>query len=122
MNWSNYPNFTEDEFRCKHTGKCEMRPEFMEKLQQLRTLYGKPMRVTSGYRDRTHPAEVNKPTTGEHSTGCAADIAVEGHDALRLVRLALELGFPRIGVQQKGGGRFIHLGTNPNFPSTIWSY
>lgn len=122
MNWSLYPNFSEDELRCKHSGKCEMHPEFMQRLQRLRDVYGQPMRVTSGYRDRTHPIEARKDTPGEHSTGRAVDIGVQGAEALRLIRLALDAGFTRIGVQQKGMGRFIHLGDNPAFPPGIWSY
>lgn len=122
MDWSLYPNFSEKEFRCKHTGKCNMHPDFMKKLQALRTAYGKPMAVTSGYRDPTHPEEICKAKPGEHAFGRAADIAVHGPDALRLIRLALDAGFVRIGVQQKGGGRFIHLGDSPDFPPGIWSY
>ena len=122
MDWTKYPNFTEDEFRCKQTGRCEMNPDFMERLQQLRTLYGKPMRITSGFRDPSHSAERGKASPGEHTYGRAADIAVQGVDALRVIRLALELGFTRIGVQQKGDGRFIHVGDHPGFPAGIWSY
>lgn len=122
MNWALYPNFSEAELRCKHSGKCEMHPEFMRRLQQVRDVFGKPMTVTSGYRDRTHPIEARKDTPGEHSTGRAVDIGVQGADALRLIRIALDAGFTRIGVQQKGTGRFIHLGDNPAFPPGIWSY
>jgi uncharacterized protein YcbK (DUF882 family) len=122
MNWADYPNFTPAEFRCRHTGACDMHPDFMRKLQHLRGVYGKPMTISSGYRAPQHPIEAAKPTPGEHSHGRAADVAVQGADALRIVQLALGLGFTRIGVQQKGGGRFIHLGDSPDFPSSIWSY
>lgn len=53
VDWSKYPNFSEAEFRCRHTGKCEMRPEFLAVLQAIRAEYGKPMIISSGYRDRT---------------------------------------------------------------------
>jgi len=126
MNWADYPNFTEGEFRCKHTDKCEMDAAFMEKLQKLRTAFGKPMRITSGYRDVTHPIEAAKEAPGAHATGHAADVAVVGADALRLVHLAVMYGFTGVGVQQKGSGRFIHLDdltVHDNFPRPmIWSY
>lgn len=122
MDWNSYPNFSEAEFRCRHTGKCNMHPDHMRKLQHLRSVFGKPMVVTSGFRDPSHPAEVRKQTPGEHTTGRATDIAISGPDALRLIKLAVDLGFTRIGVQQKGEGRFIHLGDNPTFPPGIWSY
>ena len=123
--WSAYPNFSEAEFRCRHTGKCEMHPEFMARLQRLRLAYGKPMKITSGYRDRSHPVEARKVATGAHAMGRAADVAVTGADALRLLVLATELGFTGLGVQQKGEGRFIHLDDVPGnvLPRpTIWSY
>lgn len=125
MNWSDYPNFTQAEMRCKHTGKCEMDPRFMQRLQQLRSVYGQPMTVTSGYRDPSHPAEAGKGTPGAHTMGRAVDIAVRGADAVRLLQLALQMGFTGVGVAQKGTNRFIHLddvapGTLPR--PMIWSY
>ena len=126
MDWNKYPNFTKKEFDCKATGENEMQPEFMEKLQTLRALYGKPMRITSGFRSTRHPNEVNKLNPGAHTKGLACDIAVQGADALVLIKLALEVGFTGIGVNQKGTSRFIHLDTikgDPAFPRpTIWSY
>lgn len=126
MDWRQYPNFTEHEFKCSHTGKCQMRTEFMELLQTIRHAYGKPMVITSGYRDKTHPIEAKKAAPGEHSYGLAADIAVSGVDAMDLIVLAYGLGIRRIGVQQKGtGGKFIHLGMGDklaHFPASIWSY
>lgn len=127
MNWSKYaPFFTEQEFKCKHTGKCDMNEGFMDKLLALRKAYNKPMTISSGYRDGTHPVEINKLVKGAHTTGNACDIAVSGADAYRIIQLATDLGFTGIGVQQKGSGRFIHLDDLPNstsFPRpTVWSY
>ena len=123
--WSRYPNFKEAEFRCRHTGLCEMQIAFMDKLQAIRTEYGKPMTIGSGYRHPSHPVEARKgTTTGEHTQGTCCDVAVEGADAVRLLQIALKHGITRIGVQQKGSGRFLHLGiggcglANP----AIWSY
>jgi zinc D-Ala-D-Ala carboxypeptidase len=123
MDWNRFPNFKAAEFNCSHCGKNEMKPEFMAKLQALRTQYGKPMRVTSGYRCPQHPIEARKAAPGAHASGCAADIGIEGRDAHRLLSLAMSIGFNGIGVQQKGSGRFLHLDTleGPTRP-TIWSY
>jgi uncharacterized protein YcbK (DUF882 family) len=126
MTWdSKY--FTENEMRCQcGCGRVGMEKAFMEKLNYLRTIYDKPMVVSSGYRCPDHPIEARKPSPGAHATGKAADIAVDKADALRLVYLAIEFGFTGIGVQQKGNGRFIHLDTcteKDGFPRpTIWSY
>lgn len=124
--WAIYPNFSKREFDCKATGENRMQASFMERLQQLRTAYGKPMPISSGYRSPKHPIEAKKPRPGAHSTGYACDVAVQGVDAVRLLTLALTLGFTGIGVQQKGGGRFIHLDTHPDAAHisrpAIWSY
>ncbi len=127
MNWNDYPNFTKEEFDCKHTGLNEMKPEFMDMLQKVRTAYGKPMIITSGYRDKTHPIEANKSRPGAHSTGQAADISVDRTNAYEVLKLALEIGFTGIGIQQKDSGRFLHLDniepdTKDFLRPTIWSY
>lgn len=125
--WDKYPNFSKEEFNCKHSGKNEMQHEFMKKLQVLREFYGKPLKVTSGYRDYTHPEEVKKPNkNGAHPTGKAVDLAVDRKDAHKVLELAMSLGFSGIGIKQHGDSRFIHLDTiedNPLQPRpTIWSY
>jgi zinc D-Ala-D-Ala carboxypeptidase len=125
MNWELYKNFSKAEFDCKHSGKNEMRPEFLQILQDIRTAYSKPMVISSGYRDKTHPIEARKAQGGTHSMGVAADIAVQGLDAMRLVNIAYTLGIRRIGINQKGGGRFIHLDIGDKLhglPQSIWSY
>jgi uncharacterized protein YcbK (DUF882 family) len=120
IDWSLYPNFSEVEFRCRHCGKAEMKPEFLAKLQELRLAYGRPMNVSSGYRCPDHPIEKAKPEPGMHATGLAADVAVTGTDAFEIVRLGLQLGFTGLGVQQKGVGRFIHLDIRKT--PMVWSY
>jgi zinc D-Ala-D-Ala carboxypeptidase len=126
MDWSLYPNFREIEFRCRHTGLCEMDADFMARLQELRTAVGRPLVITSGYRHPTHPIEAQKRTSGAHTYGRAVDIAAHGPFALRLITTAIEFGFTGIGVAQKGDARFIHLDdltAADNFPRpTIWSY
>lgn len=123
MIWD-YENFTLEEMRCKHTGMDGMQPKFMEMLQRCRALYGRPMIVTSAYRHSTHPIEARKDIPGEHSMGMAADISVSGRDALELIESAIYVGFPRIGLHQKGerGGRFVHLGASYDLPAGVWTY
>ena len=127
VNWSDYRNFVEDEFRCKHTGRVEMSADFMDRLQELRTEYGRPMLITSGYRHPSHPVEMRKPRPGAHTFGHAADIMVSHADAVELLGLAIKHGFTGFGVAQKAGSaRFLHLDdmepetTRPR--PAIWSY
>jgi len=128
MDWSKYPNFSASEFVCKHTGKNKMHPDFMARLQRLRTAYGKPISITSGYRHSSHPVEAKKPagSIGAHTTGRAVDIAVRGHEVYALVALAMQHGFTGIGLRQHGPTRFLHLDDLPNHTGQprpwIWTY
>ncbi len=116
-----YPNFSAHEFNCKHTGRNRMQAHFIERLQRLRTEYGRPIIITSGYRDPTHPVEAKKARPGMHSHGIASDIQCNGPECHRILQLALKHGFTGIGIQQKGNGRFIHLDLRETEP-TVWSY
>ena len=128
VDWENSKYFKANEFTCSHTGTENMDQDFIDKLNILRDTYGKPMTVSSGYRDSTHPVEAVKkdPTTGAHVSGKAADILIERGNAFKLLSLAFLIGFTGIGVNQKGGARFLHLDTLENSPTrprpTIWSY
>lgn len=123
IDWSMYPNFSADEFECRHCGEMKMKPEFLAKLQELRNAYGKPMVISSGYRCHKHPVEVSKRTPGAHTMGIAADIAVNGQDAHALLKHAFALGFTGIGAFQKGVGNFVHVDTWTGGPRpNVWTY
>lgn len=115
------------EFDCKHCGANKMDAAFLAELDELRHRCGFPLIVTSGYRCPDHNERVSKSgRTGPHTTGRAADFAVSHDKAYKLIKVAQEMGFTGIGVQQKGSGRFIHVDNLPNAPGqprpTVWSY
>jgi uncharacterized protein YcbK (DUF882 family) len=117
LEWSKYPNFSAEEFDCSHSGLNLMQPDFMEALQRIRTAYGKPMIITSGYRDVTHPVEAKKELPGWHYAGLAADVACTASEAHEIVRLAMLHGFRGIGVSQRADrARFVHLDMRPGTP------
>ncbi len=127
FNWGKY--FTKEEFVCSFTKKCEMDQEFIDKLNKLREDFNKPLTISSGYRDATHPVEAKKRSTspGAHTTGQACDILVARGDAYKLLALAISSGYTGVGINQKGSSsRFIHLDTLDNSAErprpTIWSY
>lgn len=96
-----------------------MDPEFLEKLDLLREKCGFPFRITSGYRDATHPAEARKaePGTGTHCQGIAADIAVSnGFERMNIVHEAIKMGFS-IGVART----FVHVDDRKTTP-VMWTY
>ena len=53
-------------------------------------------------------------------------ILIDRENAYNLLKIAFTVGFTGIGVNQKGGARFLHLDTIDNSPNrprpTIWSY
>ena len=116
--------FSEDELRCKcGCGEYKFDDKALDNLNAIRIDFGKPLIVTSGYRCHQHPIEAVKATPGAHTQGKAVDLAVSRGDALELLKIALLHGVHRIGVNQKGSGRFIHLDWSTDLPSpAIWSY
>jgi len=118
--WDTYKHFSKEEFDCKHTGRNEMRHEFMVVLEHIRSLYDRPMRITSGYRDPSHPVERKKDLRGEHTYGYACDVSCNtSTERYSLIKACLECGVSRIGVNEK----FLHIGADPSFPSdVIWTY
>lgn len=123
MSW-NFKNFREEEFACQHCGEKGIKLELVEKLQELRDRYNKPIRVTSGYRCRKHPIEAVKDIPGSHNEGYAVDIACDRENAYEILGLALQLKFTGIGVNQKGNARFLHLDISKDKKPrpTVWSY
>ena len=126
MSWTS-KYFSYDEMKCKcGCGEAPMDNDFMYLLDSIREGMGKPLYISSGYRCANHPIEKKKLRPGAHSTGKAADLLVDGEDAQRVLLAALLLEFNRIGIQQKGSGRFIHLDTateEDGFPApALWSY
>ena len=122
IDWTRYPNFSASEFACKCCGAADMDPDFMDRLQQLRTRLGWPLVISSGYRCEAHNAAVGGGPA--HPTGKAADIAIRGARARELTGMAIErFGFTGIGVSQAGPRRFIHLDTcGGETRPWIWSY
>jgi uncharacterized protein YcbK (DUF882 family) len=116
--------FTKEELSCQHCGAYKFDEEFLKVLNNIREECGFAFVISSGYRCVEHPIEASKSRVGTHTTGCAVDIAVSGDKALKVLEVAIKHGIKRIGVNQKGKGRFIHLDiAEETFTSpAIWSY
>lgn len=92
-------HFSTVEMDCPHCGKCNMQPEFMAKLEQLRVAYGKPITINSGYRCPEHNKAVGGAPNSFHMQGRAADIAVPNKaERYKLVKIAMQLGFSGIEI------------------------
>lgn len=123
------PHFSIAELKCPCGCGMVPRQEFMEKVETLRAVYGKPMKVTSAARCSEYNQKVSSTgPNGPHTTGRAIDIGVSGNDAHQLLRAAMRhCNFTGIGVSQKGPHekRFLHFDDLPNGAQPrprIWSY
>lgn len=104
-----------------------MQVDFMDTLQDIRNVFGKPMVVSSGYRSPLHSVERKKKRSGAHTYGVAVDILVHGDDVRELIVIASGFGIRRIGVSQNGAKnkRFVHLDIGDRdlaYPVGFWSY
>ena len=66
------------------TGDALANIEYLAKnlLQPLRDMYGKPIRITSGYRSADVNKAVGGSTTSQHTKGQAVDIVADDNKAL----------------------------------------
>ena len=101
-------NFNQREFDCKCEGLCEVtiiNRRHVEKLQKLRTMLGKPIKITSAYRCKRHNIKVGGSPRSRHKEGDATDIQVKGVSPQEIAMLAESLGFDGIGIYNT----FVHL-------------
>ena len=122
-------SFLPAEMADRRDGSIKIVPDFMDWLQGIRYVYGRPMIVSSGYRTPEHQQILpGNRVTGSHVDGMAADIRVYGAYALELINVATSNGVYGLGISQTGSlhSRYVHLdrwekapkGTRPN----LWSY
>ena len=86
--------FARGEMRCPCCGRGAVALALVLALEDLRSLYGRPVRITSGWRCQTHNREVGGHPQSRHLIGCAVDVAPldrdrERWEALRLAVVAV---------------------------------
>ena len=116
----NLKYFSRVEFDCQVTGKNDMNPVFLEKLDALRHACGFTFIISSGYRHPTlHPIEAAKKVPGTHAQGIAADILVRNaNQRYSIVEKATALGFKGVGVHKS----FVHVDIRSVEDPVLWLY
>lgn len=85
----------------------------MEYLDKVREAYGKPIRISSGYRSPQLNALVGGVAHSQHMQGLAADLVVPDMEHLMAVIRKLG-GFDQlIDERPKGRGRWVHVSIAP---------
>ena len=106
-----WPDFRPIELRSKSDNKLMIDEDAMDKLQLLRNLIDKPMRITSAYRSPDHNKKVGGAKHSKHLLATAFDVQMEGHDPAQFEAAARECGFLGFGFYEKSG--FMHIDTGP---------
>ena len=108
-------NFKSNEFDCKGTGCCSttlIDEQLINYLQKIRTHFGKPVHINSGYRCATHNEKVGGAKASKHATGQAADIKINGVAPAEIAKYAESIGVLGIGLYETNSdGYFVHIDT-----------
>ena len=102
-NYWPWPNFTPAEMACRHCGEVYYWPEFMDRLQALRSEIG-VINLLSAHRCAIHNARVGGAPLSQHKR-IAVDISLRGHNRIELAKQARGFGFTGLGYYAS----FLHL-------------
>lgn len=102
-------NFKVREFACK-CNKCstlKVDELLVDYVQKIRDHFSKPLIINSGYRCKSHNAEVGGASKSKHLEGMAADIRISGVAPSEIAKYAESLGVLGIGLYDS----FVHIDT-----------
>jgi uncharacterized protein YcbK (DUF882 family) len=110
------PNFYRDEFACPCCGADNIDYQLVQKLQKLRSAYGRPLVITSGVRCGKHNEEVGGEKYSSHLYGFAVDIACsDSSQRWELIALCMRM-FRRVGKYDS----WIHVDIDPQKPQGVF--
>jgi len=102
----------------------KMDRDFVATLDSIRAEFGKPMRITSGYRTKAYNEDLiargyKASRTSSHLKGVAADIAcTNSKDRIRLIEIAIKHNIRRIGISST----FLHFDDDKDKNNACWTY
>lgn len=112
-----WPNFKPSEMQSKSDHKLAIDENAMDKLQELRTLIGKPFHITSAFRSEAHNKKVGGAKFSQHKLAKAFDIQMHNHDPAQFEAAARQVGFVGFGFYKRHG--FMHIDTRDG-PDKEW--
>lgn len=111
-------NFTVSEFKCNDgSDSILIDVAGVEKLQQVRDLFGKAITITSAYRTKTYNTKVGGASSSKHLTGEAFDCQFSGIDLSLYAKAAEAAGFGCTIIYYNQN--FVHVDTRT---STYYAY
>lgn len=103
-------HFTVEEFASKDgADEVKIDTKLVSYLEKIRTYFGKPTVINSGYRTPEHNAKVGGVKDSYHVKGMAADICVQGVASKDVALYAESLKIGGIGWYEKQN--FVHIDT-----------
>ena len=104
------------------TSGFKMNKNFVELLDQARSIANCPFRVSSGYRTPSHNKKVGGRVGSSHCKGLAVDLVYKNNNELYLILNALmKVGMCRFGISFKS--KFLHVDMDiSKVQNTIWTY
>ena len=109
-------HFHEFEFKCPCCDLTIVAEALVSKLQQLRDIINKPIKITSGYRCPVENKKVGGSVHSAHLLGEGADIQVKGMSTVTLAMIACKIDGIRIGIYPN----HLHIDVRPPNPSKYW--
>lgn len=104
-------NFQIKEFACNDGSDVILvNDELVEKLQIMRSYFGVPITINSGYRTPDYNAKVGGVNDSQHTLGKAADIVVRGINPKTVANFAKRIGFMGVGTYKD----FVHVDVREN--------
>lgn len=110
-----WPNFAPAEIACRGSDELLADHDALCRLQALRYLLARPVRINSAYRSEAHNKAVGGSPTSLHLQGRAFDIVLRAFDREELKAAARAVGFTGIGDYDT----FVHVDTGP---TRTWDY
>ena len=101
-------HFSLREFECRCCRRVQLATRLVLLLEDLRTHWGRPVVITSGYRCEERNKIVGGSVNSLHRHGQAVDIAADVKEQQKLLGMAHFLGFEEI--IPGGAKNYLHLG------------
>lgn len=83
-------------------------------LDPVRAAFGKPIKVSSGFRSAALNAKVGGVSNSQHKQGLAADLQVNNLSALKQAILSANVPFDQLIEESKGNTKWLHISASAN--------
>lgn len=99
-------HFSRGELACPCCGNLSLDRDFLQRIEMIRSSFGRAMHINSAYRCPKHNRAVGGKAQSAHLDGLAIDVRCEASiERYELLRAAIECGAEGIGIYPQ----FIHI-------------